>query len=301
MSLKQSYITLRMFQKKFQTEEACQQHLFSIRWPKGFLCPNCGHEHYYVISERLLFQCASCRHQTSLTAGTIFHKTRTPLTVWFWALFLAAHDKRGISALALSRELEVSYKTAWLLLHKIRRAMQKREQQYVLTGIVETDEAYFGGPGEQPKAGRGTNKTPVVVAMALTPQGKPKYLKMKAVENVRSETLRDFVESNLDSDVTIVNDGFSAYKAIAASHRTLTMKFDPKNNPDHMKWAHKAISNAKAFIQGTYHGIKGKHLQAYLDEYDYRYNRRNFQGEWFNRLLTASVSVNTVTFAELTE
>lgn len=301
MTLKQGYLTLRTFQKKFQSEEACQQHLFSIRWPDGFRCPNCEHEHYYFISERLLFQCASCRHQTSLTAGTLFHKTRTPLTVWFWALFLVAHDKRGISALTLSRELEVSYKTAWLLLHKIRRAMQKREQKYVLAGIVEMDEAYFGGPGQEPTRGRGTNKTPVLVAMALTPRGKPKYLKMKAVSNVKSKTMSDFVDNSLGADVTIVNDGFSAYKAIAASHRTLMMKFDPTNNPDHMKWAHKAISNAKVFIQGTYHGIKGKHLQAYLDEYDYRYNRRNFQGEWFNRLLTAAVSVRTITYAELTE
>ena len=301
MMLKQRYMTLRMFQNKFQTEEACQQHLFSIRCPDGFRCPNCGHERYYRIAGRLLFQCASCRHQTSLTAGTILHKTRTPLNVWFWALFLVAHDKRGISALALSRELEISYKTAWLLLHKIRRAMQKREEQYVLTGIVEMDEAYFGGPGEQPKAGRGTNKTPVLVAMALTPQGKPKHLKMKAVPSVKGETIKHFVVNSLDSNVTIVNDGFRAYQGLEASHRTLTMKFDPINNPDHMQWAHKAISNAKAFIQGTYHGIKGKHLQAYLDEYDYRYNRRNFQGEWFNRLLSAALSAKTVTFAELTE
>jgi len=101
--------------------------------------------------------------------------------------------------------------------------------------------------------------------------------------------------------VTIVNDGFSSYKKLFESRSTLTMKFDPLQNRDHVKWVHRAISNAKAFILGTYHGIKGKHLQAYLDEYDYRYNRRNFQGEWFNRLLTAAVSTKTVTYAELTE
>lgn len=104
----------------------------------------------------------------------------------------------------------------------------------------------------------------------------------------------------MTADATIINDGFKAYRAIAAERSTLTMKFDPINNPDHMKWLHRAISNAKAFILGTYHGIKGKHLQAYLDEYCYRYNRRKFQGEWFNRLLNVSVSTNTLTFAELT-
>lgn len=247
-----------------------------------------------------MFQCTACRHQTSLTAGTILHKTRTPLTTWFWTLFLVAHDKRGISAAAVSRELEVSYKTAWLLLHKIRHAMQKRDGHYMLQDIVEMDEAYFGGPGEDPKPGRGTNKAPVLVGMGLTSTGKPKYLKMVAVANVNQDTITRFVDEKVDPNATIVNDGFGAYRGIAKTRRTLTMKFDPVNNPDHMEWAHKAISNAKAFIQGTYHGIKGKHLQAYLDEYDYRYNRRNFHGQWFGHLLTAAVSTKTKTFAELT-
>ena len=299
--MKQYSMNLRLFQQKFQTESACQQHLFSIRWPDGFCCPKCGHREYYKISKPLLFQCKSCRHQTSLTAGTILHKTRTPLPVWFWALFLVAHDKRGISAVAVARELDVTYKTGWLMLHKIRRAMQEREQQYMLSGIVEMDEAYFGGPGEEPRRGRGTNKTPVLVAMALSRFGKPRYLKMRATDDVRSDTLVQFVTEAMDDDVTIVNDGFGAYRKLAETYKTLTMKFDPTNNPDHMRWAHKAISNAKAFIAGTYHGIKGKHLQAYLDEYDYRYNSRNFQGEWFNRLLHAAVSTKTVTYSELTE
>jgi transposase-like protein len=301
MTMKQRYFTLRAFQQKFKTDDDCRQHLFFIRFPDGFRCPECGHDKYYPIPKRSLFQCIACRHQTSLTAGTILHKTRTPLRTWFWALFLVAHDKRGISALALARELDVSYKTGWLLLHKIRHAMRSRDEKYVLSGIVEMDETYFGGPGEEPRRGRGTNKTPALVAMSLSPDGKPRYLKMQAVTDVKSETLLEFVNRVMTQDATIVNDGFRAYQAIAAERSTLTMKFDPINNPDHMKWLHRAISNAKAFILGTYHGIKGKHLQAYLDEYCYRYNRRNFQGEWFNRLLHASVSTKTLTFAELTE
>lgn len=301
MSMKQQFVTLERFQQKFRTDDDCRQHLFAIRFPDGFRCPACGHDKYYPIRNRLLFQCVACRHQTSLTAGTILHKTRTPLRIWFWALFLVAHDKRGISALALARELDVSYKTAWLLLHKIRHAMRSRDERYVLSGIVEMDETYFGGPGEEPKKGRGTNKTPALIAMSLSPDGKPKYLKMQVVPDVKSETFLEFVKKSMTEKTTIVNDGFSAYKVIAAQRSTLTMKFDPVHNPDHMKWLHRAVSNAKAFILGTYHGIKGKHLQAYLDEYCYRYNRRNFQGEWFNRLLSAAVSSKTVTFAELTE
>ena len=179
--------------------------------------------------------------------------------------------------------------------------MRSRDERYVLSGIVEMDETYFGGPGEEPEKGRGTNKTPALIAMSLSPDGKPKYLKMQVVPDVKSETLLEFVKKSMTEKTTIVNDGFSAYKVIAAQRSTLTMKFDPVHNSDHMKWLHRAVSNAKELILGTYHGIKGKHLQAYLDEYCYRYNRRNFQGEWFNRLLSAAVSSKTVTFAELTE
>lgn len=246
-----------------------------------------------------MLQCKECRSQTSLTAGTIFHKTRTSLRLWFWAIFLVAHDKRGISALALSRELGVTYKTAWLMLHKIRFAMHERDKEYNLSGIVEVDEAYFGGPGIEPKRGRGTNKTPAIVALSLSDEGKPQYLRMQAVLNVKSATLAAFIRSHIDPDTTIVNDGFSAYQTLAQERSMLTMKFDPVNNPDHMKWLHKAISNAKSFILGTYHGIKGKYLQAYFDEYCYRYNRRKFKSEWFNRLLTASISADPISLAVL--
>ena len=125
ITMKQYSMNLRLFQQKFQTESACQQHLFSIRWPDGFCCPKCGHREYYKISKPLMFQCKSCRHQTSLTAGTILHKTRTQLTVWFWALFLVAHDNRRASAPALSRELDVVNKTDSLQLDKIRRVQAR--------------------------------------------------------------------------------------------------------------------------------------------------------------------------------
>ena len=299
MIMKQNDLTLMDFQAMFQTNEACRDHLFAMRFPDGFRCPDCGHDQYYLISSRHLLQCTACRTQTSLTAGTIFHKTRTPLSKWFWAIYLVAHDKRGISALALSRELGVTYKTAWLMLHKIRHAMHERDQEYVLTGIVEVDEAYFGGPGIEPKRGRGTNKTPAIVAISLSDKGKPQYLKMLAVEDVKKETLKAFITSSVDANATIVHDGFGAYQSLAEERSTLTMKFDPVNNPDHMQWLHKAISNAKSFILGTYHGIKGKYMQAYFDEYCYRYNRRKFKSEWFNRLLMASIASSPVPLAVL--
>ncbi|MBX5437602.1 MAG: IS1595 family transposase [Alicyclobacillaceae bacterium] len=295
-------MTLLEFQAKFPTDDACRNHLFSLRFPDGFRCPRCGHDRFYVIRSRHLLQCQSsaCRHQTSLTVGTIFEKSRTPLRKWFWAIFLASHDKRGISALTLAREIDVTYKTAWAMLHKIRHAMRTREQSYKLGGIVEVDETYVGGPGENPKPGRGTNKTPTLVALSLSPDGKPGYLRMQAVENVKGETIAAFLNQHVEKEAIIVSDGFPSYAPVAQDRPVLAMKFDPKNNPDHMKWLHRAVSNAKTFLLGTYHGIKGKHLQAYLSEYTYRYNRRHFQGEWFNRLLQASISASPITVAELT-
>ncbi len=264
-------MTLLEFQTKFPTDDARRNHLFAIRWPEGFRCPRCGHDRFYVVRERPLLQCQlpSCLHQISLIVSTIFEKSRTSLRQWFWAIFLVAHDKRGLSALTLAREIHVTYKTAWAMLRKIRHAKQSREDSYRLTGIVEMDEAYVGGLGEELKRGCGTNKTPTFVALSLRADGKPGYLRMQAADNIKNETLTQFLKDHVKDDATIVNDGFGAYKALADEHPTLTMKFDLLNKPDLMKWLHKAISNAKSFLLRTYHGIKGKHLQAHLSEYTY--------------------------------
>jgi ribosomal protein L37AE/L43A len=155
----QEGLTLLQFQKKFSSEEACHQHMFEQRWPKEFCCPKCQHQEYYFIEKRKLFQCKGCKHQASVTAGTIMHKSHTPLLVWFWAILLVAHDKHGVSAALLSRELEVSYPTAWLMLQKIRNAMGDRDANYKLAGLVELDEAFFGAPTEGGKRGRGTEQT----------------------------------------------------------------------------------------------------------------------------------------------
>jgi predicted RNA-binding Zn-ribbon protein involved in translation (DUF1610 family) len=127
-----SELNLLVFQKRFRTERACAKALERMRWPEGFVCPKCGHRHGYRIARGRLMACAGCRYQVSLTAGTIFHKTRTPLVTWFWALYLVSQDKGGGSALRLSKQLGLHYKTAWLMLHKIRQAMGDRNRRYPL-------------------------------------------------------------------------------------------------------------------------------------------------------------------------
>ncbi len=297
----QEDITLIQYQKKFTSEEACRQHLFKQRWPRGFCCPKCQHGEYYLIENRQLYQCKKCKHQTSVTAGTIMHKSHTPLMVWFLAIFLIAHDKRGVSAVQIARELEVSYPTAWLLLQKIRKAMGDRDANYKLAGIVELDDAFFGAPTEGGKRGRGTEQTPVLVGVSLDRKGTPQYIKMKVIPNVKGVTLVDFAETSIEPGSTISSDAYRSYKALAKEgydHQPLT--FNVKENPDHLKWLHTMISNAKAFIGGTYHGLGSKHLQAYLDEFCFRTNRRQFEGQLFNRLLTACISTDTITYRELT-
>lgn len=263
--VRQAKLTLKQFQQQFLDEESCYQHLKDMRWPQGFICPECGCRNYSYIGTRKLYQCAHCRHQTSVTAGTIMHKTRTPLHTWFWAIFLIAHDKRGLSATFLARELELAYQTAWTMLQKIRKAMQDRETDYQLAGIVEMDEAFFGAPTEGGKRGRGTEKTKVLVGVSLTSTGYPEYVKMQVIPDVKGETLVGFAESKIQEGSTINSDAYLSYNALAkAGYNHNPKKFEPKDDPDHLHWMHTMISNAKAFIAGTFHGLAPKHIQRYL-------------------------------------
>lgn len=296
----QDTMTLKKFQEKFDSEQTCHDHMFLIRWPKGFCCPKCQGKSYYYLQKRKLYQCTACNHQVSVTAGTIMHKSHTPLLIWFWAIFLVAHDKRGVSATFIARELELTYPTAWLLLQKIRKAMGDRDANYRLAGLVELDDAFFGAPTEGGKRGRGTEQTPVLVGVSLDKQGLPLYVKMQVIPDVKGKTLLDFAQSYIQPGSTISSDAYRSYNALAEEYEHIPLVFNPKENPDHLKWLHTMISNAKAFIGGTFHGLAPKHLQAYLDEFCFRTNRRKFEGQLFNRLLTACVSTNTVTYHQLT-
>ena len=272
-----------------------------MRWPEGFRCPRCGHDHYYEIKTRPLFECTKCHYQATVIAGTVLEKTRTNLVIWFWAIYLVAHDKRGHSAISLSEELGVSYKTAWLMLHKIRKAMGERDLKYMLSGIVELDDAFFGAPTEGGKRGRGTDKTPVLIGLSLNKHGYPLNVKMQVVPNVKKDTLVDFAHSFIESGSKISSDAYRSYKQLAvAGYDHEAKEFNHKDNPDHLKWLHTVVSNVKAFIAGTFHGLDAKHLQAYLNEFCYRFNRRRFKGELFNRLVKCCLSSPTITFTELT-
>ena len=302
MAMQQS-MTLIQFQKKFSTEEACHSHLFTMKWPEGFLCAKCGHKHFYETNTRKfnLYECKQCGYQATVIVGTVMEKTHIDLTKWFWAIYLLAHDKRGISAFMLSEDLEVSYQTAWLILHKIRKAMGDRDSAYMLAGIVELDDAFFGAPTEGGKRGRGTDKTKVIVGLSLNQQGHPLYVKMEVIPDIKGVTLVDFANRAIKLGSLISSDAYRSYNALAKQgYQHTPQVYNPIDNPDHLHWLHTLISNAKAFISGTYHGLDSKHLQAYLSEFCYRFNRRKFKGELFNRLLSCCSYTHVITYSELT-
>lgn len=286
-------MSLIQFQQRFHNEEACETYLFKQRWPDGFRCPDCQHDQYYFIQKRKLYECRQCRHQTSLTAGTIMHKSKLSLLTWFWAIYLVAHDKRGRSALSIAQLLELNYRTAWRLLHKIRCAMSERDANYQLAGIVEMDDAYFGSP-RPGTDGRGTTKTKVVVSLATDEQGNPRLARMHVIDQVTIAEINRVAQDCIVKGSTIVSDGHRSYNHLKELGYKHMSKVYYRAGTDFLKWVHTIISNAKAYIDGTYHGLDATYLQAYLDEFCYRFNRRFFPNELFGRLLNACVSASPV-------
>ena len=298
---KQNSLSLFEFIQRFGSEKACHDHLYNMKWPNGFECPRCSHDSAYVTKTRRhpIYECRSCRHQTTVTVGTIFERTRTPLRKWFLAIFFMSQDKRGVSALHLSRQLGISYETAWTMQHKIRKAMCDRDTSYQLEGIVEIDDSFFGAPKPGSKRGRGAKKNTVIIALSLNSSGNPMFLKMEPVNNLKGSTVIDFARRNLRKNVRISSDLYSSYKVLSKDFAHEPKEFNLLDNPEHLNWLHTIISNAKRFVKGTYHGLGAKHLKAYLAEYCFRFNRRFFGNELFNRLVNCCVNSQTVTYSEL--
>ena len=208
-------ITFQEFRTRFNTEDTCRAELFRLRYPNGFVCPKCGCTEYYPVRGRNTFQCRACRHQTSITAGTVMHRTHLPLTVWFWAIYLCATDKRGISAVQLSRTLGICYESAWYLLLRIRAAMGQRDEKYVLSGIVEMDDGYVGGASHSGKRGRGTDKAKIVVALSKTENGAALFTRMQVVEDVTGGTLQQVIDKTIAPGAKIECDGYRSYRNLS--------------------------------------------------------------------------------------
>lgn len=318
------------FHDRFQTQEQCLDFLAQLRWPKGFICPNCEHEGGYQLSSRPLIQCAVCRHQTSITAGTLFHKTRIPLRTWFYLIYSLVHDKGGASSSRLASELGMYQTTVWHMLHKIRHAMGRRDQSIMLAGFIEMDEAIIGpharrhsGPrtekgssetdseGEkrrkQPGRGRpkksGVNKktqTPVLCLVEQEPS-RAGFLAVRVLEHVNREETLDFVESRVDRFQHIKTDGFSTHHVLRQFDCTYeAVVCSGEQGCVELPIVHRTIMLMKQFLMGTFFGVSVKHLQLYLNEFSFRFNRRDAKFPLWYSLIKACTHALPCAYAELT-
>jgi hypothetical protein len=279
------------FQSRFPDEAACAGYLFSARWPKGFVCPACGTGKAWPLQTKAwTWECAHCGKQTSVTAGTIMHHSKLPLTLWFWAAYLMATHSNGISALQLQRQLGLgSYKSAWLLCAKLRRSMVARDRS-PLAGLVEIDETEIVCRGKNdPLTGGGgrshQGKMLVVGAVEVADGGaSPGRIRLQQVSDYSASSLHPFLTANLALGATAKTDGWAGYSgAPGVTH-------DPHvvgRMAAHivLPWTHRVVANLKRWALGVYHGLRRKHLQTYLDEFVFRFNRRRARHAAFRSLL----------------
>jgi transposase-like protein len=295
--MKMPGVSLLEWQKRYGTEKSCIQTLIKVRWPKGFQCPACGFMKAYYLESRKLYQCSHCRHQVSITADTLFHSTKVPLVKWFWAIYLIASDKRGISALRIAKHLGVSWITARNMLRKIRKAMADRDSVYRLDGIIEFDDTLVGGK-RAGKRGRGAEgKRPVLVAVETREKGAG-FTAMHAVDSVSKVTVRQFLAKHLKSSQTVKTDALPALNAVGETQNHKKKVTPPEEANVWLPLVHIMIGNMKTFINGTFHGVSSNCLQEYLDEFCYRFNRRFWEPELPLRLLNACLAHVPVRIAE---
>jgi len=280
------------FQQRFSSEEDCIEYLIQQRWPEGYRCTRCGHGESGYHPARRHFQCKACKYQQTITAGTMFHRTRTPLLEWFWSIYWMSNSKKGISVLELQRLLGAKdYERVHRIKRRIQEAMDNRESLYQLDGFVEVDEAFFGG-ARSGKPGRGAeNKAIVLVSVSVLDTDKPGYAKMKVIENASAKSIQETIQEQVKPGTTIASDQWpSYYKLTEKGYEHIACPIQkPQDNQTFLPWVNILISNAKRFILGTHHSVKLENLQNYLSEFCFRFNRRLFNNGLFQRTLFAGL------------
>jgi transposase-like protein len=276
------------FQERFATEEACREYLFACRWPDGFRCRRCaGREVGVMHAGRRVWQCKRCGAQTSVTAGTVMHNTQTPLRLWFWAAYLVATHHPGISAVQLQRQLAIArHERAWMMLHKLRRAMVAPERE-LLKREVEVDEFFLGGR-EKGLSGRARGKK-VMCGVAIEVRGRGSgRLRLAILENASGRSLGAFVTATTEPSAVVHTDAWPGYNGLTElgfEHSPLSQNAGEAGEEPYLPRAHRAISNLKAWLHGTHRHASRGHLQAYLDEFVFRHNRRGNPHAAFQTLL----------------
>src|SRR5205085_2893132 len=291
------------FEARFSTEKACREYLFRLRWPDGFCCPRCGGRKSWPKSEALL-ECSGCGYQASVTAGTIFQDTRQPLTLWFRAAWWVTSQKNGASSMGMQRVLGLkSYKTAWTWLHKLRRAMVRPDRDR-LTGRIEVDETYLGGL-EEGLRGRQTDAKALIVVAAQEDGPGIGRIRMRQISDASADSLMPFVRDSVESGSIIHTDGWLGYEPLERNgyrHDVTFLRGKKKTPSELMPRVHRVISLLKRWLIGTHQGaVSREHLDYYLDEFTFRFNRRKSRsrGKLFFRLLQQAVAVAPVPYKSM--
>jgi transposase-like protein len=266
-----------------------------MRWREGLTCPGCGGRSFCELKTRKLFQCNRCKRQVRLTAGTVFQDTKLPLTTWFAAIYHLTQSKGGVSSIELGRRLGVKQGTAWLMTHKLMRAMASREAaEPKLSGRVEVDDAYLGGERPGGKRGRGAaGKTPFVAAVETTPEREPRRLRLSVVKGFRKKEVEKLAKAAIEPGSDVVSDGLSCWPAVekaGCSHRPMVTgsgKRAASWSP--FRRVNTALGNIKTAIVGTHHHVSPRHAPSYLASYAYRLNRRRQLDSIVERLAWAAV------------
>jgi predicted RNA-binding Zn-ribbon protein involved in translation (DUF1610 family) len=293
--------SLLAFQRAFPSETDCAEFLFNRRWPEGFVCPACGCGRAALLKARAhTYECLDCGRQTSVTAGTVMHRSKLPLTLWFWAAHLMATHSNGMSALQLRGQLHVTYKTAWLLAQKLRRSMVDPDRE-LLKGVVEVDQTEVPFRTKEglfdPTKPR---KILIIGAVEVRPRGggarwprpkgakyldtRPGRVRMAAIPDNSAKSIQAFVRANVEPGTTLISDGHRSYLGLAEYRHDQRVVGKMAAHVS-LPWVHRVFSLMKRWGLGTYHGLRPKHVDSYLNEYVFRFNRRHHRHVSFEMIL----------------
>lgn len=309
------------FQDAFGTEEQCRAALAKLRWPKGFVCPNCSHDDGYQLRGRHLIQCTVCRYQASITAGTIFHKTHFPLRCWFWIIYQMTQDKGGASATRIASQLNKPFKTIWHIMHKIRHALGRRDDDISLAGLIEMDEAKLGPEarrpasdekddntkkpkkkpyGRKPRDGRKRKTITEVLILAEAERFHAGNVAMRALDALSFDSIKEFIEKRAEPGQWYRTDAHHSHWVLRhLSPNFQITKSDEAEGPEALPVVHRVINVLKAFLMGTYFGVSVKHLPRYLNEFCFRFIRRDNEQRLSRSALQSCLFALPMTYAEL--
>jgi len=309
-------MNLLQFAKEYPTEEKCLEKFVAYRLERGMTCEKCGeHTKHYFVKAQKRFECSKCKTRVSYKAGTMMEKSKISIQTWFMLIHLMTSIKKSISALEVSRQLDIRYDTIWYAMHKIRCAMGKRDAKYKLDGTVEIDDAFFVAvdlgrdPEEETKRGRGSQRQAKVLVMVesepatkeekIAKYGKDTkhrkdrkmgFVKMIVVDDLSEKTINFEAEKALGAGVTAISDDWKGYRGLGKIVSGITQTVTPPEKAmSNLPWVHTVISNAKKMTAGVHHSVAKEYLQNYLNEFCWKINRRDFDSDPFERAMCMAV------------